>query len=122
MRDDPEKLQRHQGRGHHRNLRGGGSGTSHMIVGIQECRCRVIGSASLKDKRRVVKSGLDRIRHRFNLSVAEVDFQDDRQLTTLAMVGVGSGKHVVERELRQALRLLENLDGLEVLDAEITYA
>jgi len=54
--------------------------------------------------------------------VAEVDFQDDRQLTTLAMVGVGSGKHVVERELRQALRLLENLDGLEVLDAEITYA
>jgi len=93
-----------------------------MIVGIQKCRCRVIGSASLKDKRRVVKSGLDRIRHRFNLSVAEVDFQDDRQLTTLAMVGVGSGKHVVERELRQALRLLENLDGLEVLDAEITYA
>jgi uncharacterized protein YlxP (DUF503 family) len=93
-----------------------------MIVGIQECRCRVIGSASLKDKRRVIKSGLDRIRHRFNLTVAEVDYQNDRQLTTLAMVGVGSGKHVVEQELQQALRLLENLDGLEVLDAVITYA
>ena len=45
-----------------------------MYVGTLECRCRVIGSKSLKDKRRVIKSGLSRIQSRLNLSVAEVGY------------------------------------------------
>ncbi len=92
-----------------------------MYVGTLECRCRVIGSKSLKDKRRVIKSGLSRIQSRLNLSVAEVGYQDDRQLTNLAFVGVSSGKHVIEQELQQALRLLEQTNGLEMLDSEITF-
>lgn len=92
-----------------------------MFVGTLECRCRVVGSKSLKDKRRVIKSGLARIQSRLNLSVAEVGSQDDRQLTDLAVVGVSSGKHVVEQELEQALRLLERTNGLEILDSTITF-
>jgi len=93
----------------------------NVYVGIQECEGRIIGSTSLKEKRRVIKSGISRIQHRFNLSVAEVGFQDDRQRTRLAMAGVGSSKKVVEQELRQALRLLEDLDGLEILHAELSF-
>ncbi len=92
-----------------------------MYVGIQEVTGRVAASSSLKDKRRVIKSGLTRIRNKFNLSVSEVSHQDDRQLTTLAMAGVGSDKSIVEKELRQALRLLEETDGFMVLDAVVTF-
>ncbi|SEN44711.1 DUF503 domain-containing protein [Lihuaxuella thermophila] len=92
-----------------------------MYVGVQEVTGRVIGSSSLKDKRRVIQSGLTRIKNKFNLSVAEVGHQDDRQWTTLAMAGVGSDKSIVEKELRGALRLLEETDGLMILDTDVTF-
>lgn len=92
-----------------------------MYIGLLEVTGRVHESASLKDKRRVLKSGQTRIRNKFNLSVAEVDHQDDRQMTTLAIVGVGSDKKVVEQELQQALRLLEQTEGLEIFNDVITY-
>jgi uncharacterized protein len=92
-----------------------------MHVGVLTVEGRVQASASLKDKRRVVKSALERIRNRFNLSAAEIGRQDDRQYTRLAVAGVGSSRKVVERELDEALRLLEMTDGLEILDQFVTF-
>ncbi|RAL26334.1 DUF503 domain-containing protein [Thermoflavimicrobium daqui] len=92
-----------------------------MIVGLLECEGWVISSTSLKDKRRVIKSALTRIRNQFNLAVSEVGQQDDRQRTILAVVGVGSNKQILESELRQALRLLEETDGLEIINTDLTY-
>jgi uncharacterized protein YlxP (DUF503 family) len=80
-----------------------------------------LSSNSLKDKRRVIKSGMTRIRNKFNLSVAEVDHQDNRQMTSIALVGVGSDKHIIEQELQQALLLLEQIDSLEIVHADITF-
>jgi uncharacterized protein YlxP (DUF503 family) len=90
-------------------------------VGLLECRCRIWGSTSLKDKRRVVKSGLSRVRQRLGLSTAEVAEQDSRQWAQLAVVAVSNARTVVEKELQTALRLLEEVEGLEIIDAEITF-
>ncbi|MCS1351276.1 DUF503 domain-containing protein [Mechercharimyces sp. CAU 1602] len=91
-----------------------------MIVGTAEVTCRVPSSTSLKEKRSVIKSGLQRIQHRFNLSVAEVGHQDHRQLALLALAGVASNKKIVEHQIQQALRLLEEKEGLEILDTVVT--
>ncbi|MFC7442770.1 DUF503 domain-containing protein [Laceyella putida] len=92
-----------------------------MHIGLLEVEGRVFASTSLKDKRRVIQSVQVKIRNKFNLSVAEVEFQDDRQFTALAVVGVGSHAKVVEQELLQALRLIENAEGLEVTHTSITF-
>ncbi|SFJ23350.1 hypothetical protein SAMN05421852_10659 [Thermoflavimicrobium dichotomicum] len=92
-----------------------------MVVGLLECEGWVMSSTSLKDKRRVIQSALTRLRNKFNLSVAEVGKQDDRQMTALAVAGVGSSKQLIEKELQQALRLLEETDGLEIIHAEVTF-
>ncbi|HHY46683.1 MAG TPA: DUF503 domain-containing protein [Firmicutes bacterium] len=47
-----------------------------MVVGILTAQLYIGGANSLKDKRRVVKSLIDRIRVRHNVSIAEVDSQD----------------------------------------------
>ena len=47
-----------------------------MVVGSLEVRLRVREARSLKDKRQVVRSIVDRLRNGFNVSVAEVDAQD----------------------------------------------
>jgi len=78
-----------------------------MIVGSLRVRLLVRESRSLKDKRQVVRSIKDRLRNRFNISVAEVDAQDHRQLAVLGMAMVSNeASHVYSAfdEIVQALR------------------
>lgn len=92
-----------------------------MHIGILEIRGRIVAAQSLKDKRKVIQSAQMRIRNKLNLSVAEVGDQDVRQLTCLAIVGVGSSKQVVERELGKALKILENTDGLDIFETDLSF-
>lgn len=92
-----------------------------MYIGLLEVSGRVALSTSLKDKRRVIQRCLDRARNQFNLSVAEVEHQDDRQMTQLAFVGVGSNRQTVENQLNQVIDLIELLDELEIHRADISF-
>jgi len=66
-----------------------------MHVGVVSLELAVYEAASLKDKRRVVKSLKDRLRSRFNASVAEVDHLDARQRATVAVAMVSNeARHV----------------------------
>lgn len=68
-----------------------------MVVGVLELQLLVRGSQSLKDKRRVVKSLKDRIRHRFAVSIAEVDSLDSRERAVLGVALVSNdGRHATE--------------------------
>lgn len=86
-----------------------------MIVGTMSCTCRLPAAQTLKDKRRIVKSAIARIRARHNLSVAEVAYLDVAQMTTIAMAGVANSKRRVEQELNRALKVLDQVYELEVL-------
>ena len=57
-------------------------------------------SHSLKDKRHVVKGLKDRLRHKFNVSVAEIDYQDLWQRALVAAVTVSSDHAHGERVLQ----------------------
>lgn len=50
--------------------------TGAVIVGIVSVHLLMPGNRSLKDKRRVVKSLLERVRNRFNVAIAEVGHHD----------------------------------------------
>ncbi|AQS56849.1 MAG: DUF503 domain-containing protein [Novibacillus thermophilus] len=89
-----------------------------MIIGTMTCHCRVPASTSLKDKRRVIKSVITRIKNRYNVSIAEVDMQDHQQLATIGMGVVANTKKQVERELNFALKVLDGEHELEVLSVD----
>lgn len=59
---------------------------------------------SLKDKRHVVKSLKDRLRTRFNVSVAEIAYQDTWQRSVVGVVTVSGDRKRAE----QVLQLVEN--------------
>ena len=67
-----------------------------MIVGTLRVRLLIREARSLKDKRQVVKSIKDRLRNHFNVSVAEVEAQDSRQLAVLGMALVSNEAHHVK--------------------------
>ena len=56
-----------------------------MIIGIMKAEIHMQGVTSLKGKRSIVKSLLGRLKSRFNVSVSEVDNQDEK---TRAVIGI----------------------------------
>uniref|UniRef100_Q01W30 YlxP-like protein n=1 Tax=Solibacter usitatus (strain Ellin6076) TaxID=234267 RepID=Q01W30_SOLUE len=68
-------------------------------IGVLTLELRLESSHSLKEKRHVVASLKDRLRHKFNVSVAEIDHQDLWQRATLAAVTVASDHVHAEKVL-----------------------
>ena len=64
-----------------------------MHVGILHVSLHVPEARSLKDKRQIVKSILDRSRSRFGVAAAEVEDQDLHRKAVLGFVSV-SGSHL----------------------------
>jgi uncharacterized protein len=90
-----------------------------MIVGSLRFRLLLRESRSLKDKRQVVRSIKDRLRNQFNVSVAEVDAQDNRQLAVLGVAMVSNEAHHLKVALGQIVEALRSHPVAELLDHEI---
>ncbi|WP_318504546.1 DUF503 domain-containing protein [Bacillus sp. T3] len=84
-----------------------------MIIGLANCECIIYDAHSLKEKRAVLLRIMTRLKQRYNVSVAEVDFQDVWQRTKIAIVSVASAKVAVEKELQNALKLIDSFPEIE---------
>jgi uncharacterized protein len=90
-----------------------------MIVGTLEVRLILREARSLKDKRQVVKSIKDRLRNHFNVSVAEIDELDNRQLAVLGLAMVSNEAHHVKTTLGQIVETLRQHPVAELVGQEI---
>ena len=86
-----------------------------MTVGTLRVEFLVAGASSLKDKRRVVKGLKDRIRHRFNVSVAEVDFQELWQRSAIGVAAVGTDGAFIAEVFGKVLALVRRDHSVQVL-------
>ena len=78
-------------------------------------------SHSLKDKRHVVKSLKDRLRHKFNVSVAEIDYQELWQRALVAAVTIASDHAHGERVLQTVEREASDLLGPQLVSAVVEW-
>ena len=90
-----------------------------VIVGLCRLELFIADSQSLKDKRQVLLSLKDRLRQKFNLSVAEVDAQDLWQKAVLALACVSNDGRYVNQILDQALNLVRGQMVVEVVQSRI---
>ncbi len=86
-----------------------------MVVGVCTVELWIPESQSLKDKRQVLHSVKDRLRGKFNLSIAEVDGQDLWQKAVLGMACVANDGSHVEQVLEQALNVIKSMPTIEVV-------
>ncbi|MFN4260126.1 MAG: DUF503 domain-containing protein [Gemmataceae bacterium] len=89
-----------------------------MYVGSLRVRLYVRESRGLKDKRQVLRSIHDRLRNAFNIAVAEVDAQDNRQLIVLGFATVGAERQQVKHTLERIVEALRGHPVAELLDHE----
>ena len=90
-----------------------------MFVGSLRVRLLVRESRSLKDKRQVVRSIKDRLRNTFNVSVAEVEAQDNRQLAVLGVAMVANETQPIRETFAAIVAALRSHPVAEFLGHEI---
>ncbi len=86
-----------------------------MHIGVCTIQLRMPENSSLKDKRQILRSVTDRVRGRFNVSIAEVADNDTWRLATLGIACVTNDAGHADEVLGKVVNYIHDLR----LDAEI---
>lgn len=90
-----------------------------MIVGLLTLDLHIFESHSLKEKRFVIKSLIDRIKNKFNVSVAEVDANDLWQRSIIGIAFVSNETVMVHKVFEQIKNLVLSIHSVELLDSQV---
>lgn len=90
-----------------------------MFVGLLLLDCRIGEGHSLKEKRSVLRNVTERLKHHFNVSVAEVEYQDKWQRTKLAISYVNSDGKNGRAVLQRIEEVMSADPSLQVMDSEL---
>lgn len=90
-----------------------------LYVGIGSFTLLLYEGCSLKDKRMVIKSLMQKISSRYNVSIAEVGNQDKWQRSEIGFSCVGNDKSHVERMMQEIIRFAEGDGRGEILDIQV---
>ncbi len=94
-----------------------------MVVGVLRLTLYIHGASSLKDKRQVLRKVTDRLRSRFNVSVAEVGENDVWQKAVVGIAAVANDHSFVNEVLDKCARDAGNIAEIVNREMEIeTYS
>ena len=87
-----------------------------MVIGTCQVDLHLPESGSLKKKRQIVKRIKDRVKNRFNVSIAEVGDNELWQRATLGISVVSNDKKFANQVLNQVVEHINQENGVVVLD------
>ncbi|HOW36616.1 MAG TPA: DUF503 domain-containing protein [Candidatus Omnitrophota bacterium] len=76
---------------------------------------------SLKEKRTILKSLKDRVRLKFNVSIAEIGGQDKWQVATLGIAMIGNDQRYVDSCLSNIISFIESMGQVQISDHQISF-
>jgi uncharacterized protein YlxP (DUF503 family) len=92
-----------------------------MIIGFLLLDIHLPLSHSLKEKRKRLNKMKDRFKNRFNVALAELEYQDKWQRAKIGIVTISTQRKIVENLFnRIIIEADENIDG-EILDHQIHF-
>lgn len=86
-----------------------------MIIGICTCEIFIFNANSLKSKRSVVKSIIEKSKNRFNISIAEVGENDKWQKSIIAFSTISNDQKIVEETIEKVINFFDSYSEIEVI-------
>ncbi len=90
-----------------------------MVVGVLKITLLFHGCHSLKDKRRILKSLLQKSKNKFNLSAAEVAAHDIHGRAVVAFSTVGTDLSFVNSVMDKVADFIDALEAGEIIDQDL---
>jgi len=88
-----------------------------LVVGVLSVTLHIGGVASLKEKRRVIKSILEKIRSRFNAAAAETGRQDEWNYCEMGFSCVSNEASHADSMLSSIMRFIDNDARVEIIQS-----
>ena len=92
-----------------------------MIIAAAMITLVIPENDSLKGKRRVIKSLIERVRHKFEAAVAEVGDNDLWQKARIGVALVGNDSQLLDTRLQQIMKFMENQHLAEIIDSQVEF-
>jgi len=90
-----------------------------MVVSMIQIIFEIPDIANIKEKRRVIKSVMEKMRRRFRMSAAEVDLQDSLTFAQIGGALVSNSRVHGETVLRKAFDMIERETPVRIQDMSI---
>ena len=90
-----------------------------MVVGVLRLTLVVHGAHSLKEKRHAVRKIVDRVRARYNVSIAEVAENDVWQRAVLGVSAVANDRSFINEVLDKIVRDVETIGVADIVSREM---
>ncbi|MFH1490372.1 MAG: DUF503 domain-containing protein [Pseudomonadota bacterium] len=90
-----------------------------MVVGTLKLGLYLYDNRSLKGKRKIVKSIVDRVKHKFNVSIAEIGANDKWQKIEIGVSALGNDRRHIDASLNSVFSFIESLCLAEIVDSEV---
>lgn len=87
-----------------------------MRFAVAVARLHIPAATSLKQKRRVLRAVMDRIHHRFRVSIAETDFHDLHQRAEIGLAVVHRSDRELERLLDEVRRMIDAVPDASLVE------
>lgn len=87
-----------------------------MIIGICTCEIYIFNANSLKSKRSVVKSIIEKSKNRFNISIAEVGENDKWQKSIIAFSTISNDQRLVEETIEKVINFFDSYSEIEIIN------
>ena len=89
-----------------------------MYVESAKLVFRLEHASSLKDKRQVGRSLIEKTRHKYNVSISEVDTQDSHKTLTIGVAVVSGSSDHAQKALDKIIRFMESSADAELVEWE----
>ncbi len=90
-----------------------------MFVCVSRVTLDIPAAGSLKAKRQVLRRVTDRVKAKFNVSVAEVDDQESWQRGTIAAAVVGNDRRHVNEQMEKIIHFVEEMYVAPIASREL---
>lgn len=87
-----------------------------MIIGICTCEIFIFNANSLKSKRSVVKSIIEKSKNRFNISISEVGENDKWQKSIIAFSTISNDQKIVEETIEKVINFFDSYSEIEIIN------
>ncbi|NMB40522.1 MAG: DUF503 domain-containing protein [Firmicutes bacterium] len=89
-----------------------------MLTGVCRLELHLMDGASLKEKRKVIRSIIDRLKSRFNISIAEVGSQDLHRMAEIGLAIVGNETAYLDKVIDKAINFIDNDARVQIVSID----
>lgn len=91
----------------------------NLIIGVCSLKLNIYEADSLKDKRHIIKSIIGRLQSRFNISIAEVDLNDNWQSSVIGFACITNDTKYADEVISKVIKFIDGDGRVEIIEQNI---